>query len=154
MSTIAAIMDAMAEQLEDTLTPPDGIVLHIEPRAFAIAETPAVDMLVANPTGLEQGLAGFGSHTIYGAFPITLRVRVGTADVIAGEDLLLAMIDDEGPMSIVAGLDSDRTLGGVCDYLTWGEGFPWTGYQDFPMSDGNGVLLGSTMAVVVIKTQS
>lgn len=154
MSTFAEIMDALAEQLEDNLVPPDGIVLHIEPRAFAIAETPAIDMLIPSPTGLEDGLAAFAAHGGYGAFPILIRVRVSTADVYSGEDILLSLIDDEGPMSIIQALDLDHTLGGVCDDLTWGHGFPWSGYTDFPMSDGNGVLLGSTMPIVIAKTQS
>ena len=153
-STIVEIMQAVADQLEDGLTPPTGVELHIEPLAFAIAETPAIDMLIPAPTGLEEGLAGFGSETRYGAFPLMIRVRVGTADVYSGEQLLLGLIDDMGPLSIVAALDADRTLGGVVDDLTWGNGFPWSGYQDFPMSDGNGILLGSTMPIVIVKTQS
>lgn len=146
-------MDAMAAQLTDLL-PVSDYDLHIEGRAFSVAETPAIDMLIANPTGLEEGLAGFGSHAIYGAFPITLRVRVSTGDLYTGEDILLGLIDDEGPLSIVAALDSDRTLGGVCDDLTWGYGFPWSGYTDFPDINGDGMFLGSTMPVIVVKTQS
>lgn len=149
MPQLKAIMDAMAGQLEDLLVPPDGIKLHVEPRAFAIAETPAIDMLIANQTGLEAGLAGF--HQRYGGVPITIRVRVSTADVYTGEDLLLDLMDAEGGLSIIAALDSDRTLGGVIDSLTWGDGFPWSGYTDFPMSDGNGVLLGSLLPIVVLS---
>ena len=148
------ILDALADQLTSNLTPPTGVELHIEGRAFAIAETPAIDMYIPPATGLEDGLAGFGTGTHYGAFPVLLRVRVGTADIIAGEDLLLDMMDEDGPMSIVAALDADRSLGGVIDSLTWGNGWPWSGYQDFPMSDGNGILLGSTMPIVVVTHQS
>lgn len=148
-------MDALASQLDDLLQPNAvGLGLHIEPRAFAIAEMPAIDMLIANPSGLEEGLAGFGSHAFYGAFPITLRVRVSTADAYSGEDLLLQLIDDEGPLSIVAAIDSDRTLGGVCDDLTWGQGFPWSGYTDFVDVNGDGYALGSTMPIVIVKTQT
>lgn len=154
MATFAEIMDAMAEQLEDVLQPATDIDLHIEGRAFLAAETPAIDMLIADPSGLEEGLAGFGNHALYGAFPITLRVRVSTADIYAGEDLLLALIDDAGPLSIIAALDSDRTLGGICDDLTWGHGFPWSGYRDFPDVNGDGIFLGSTMPIIIVKTQS
>jgi len=153
VATFAEIMDALAEQLEDLL-PVSDYALHIEPRAFSVAEVPAIDMLIANPTGLEEGLAGFGTYSLYGAFPITLRVRVSTADLDTGENILLGLIDDEGPLSIVAALDSDRTLGGVCDDLTWGHGFPWSGYTDFPDLNGDGIFLGSTMPIVVVKTQS
>lgn len=151
---IRDVLDALAAQLEENLTPPDGVDLHIAGRAFAIAETPAIDTIIPPPTGLEEGLAGFGSATRYGAFPVLIRVRVGTADIYAGEDLLLDLMDEEGPLSIVAALDADRTLGGVIDNLTWGHGWPWSGFEDFPMSDGNGILVGSTMAVVVVTKQS
>lgn len=151
---IRDILDAIAEQLTDNLTPPAGVDLHIEGRAFSIAETPAIDMLIPPATGLEEGLAGFGTATRYGAFPVLIRARVGTADVIAGEDLLLDIMDEDGPMSVIAALDADRTLSGTVDSLTWGNGWPWGGYQDFPMSDGNGILLGSTMPIVVVTKQS
>jgi len=147
------IMAALAAQLEDNLDPGD-IVLHIEPKGFAIAETPALDMIIPSATGLEEGLAGYGSATRYGAFPILIRARVSIADAYAGEDFLLDLMDEDGPLSVVAALDADRTLGGVIDTLTWGTGFPWGGYQDFPLSDGSGVLLGSTMPLVVVTRQS
>lgn len=145
-------MDAIGAQLEANLTPPDGIVLHIEPRAFAIAETPAVDMLITNPTGLESELAGF--QQLYGGIPITIRARVSTADVYTGENMLLDLMDADGPLSIIAALDADRTLGGVADSLRWQDGFPWTGYDDFPLSDGSGVLLGSLLPIVVLPSAS
>lgn len=146
------IMTAIAAQLEDLLEPPDGVVLHIEARAFAIAETPAIDMLITNPTGLEAELAGF--RDVYGGIPITIRARVSPADAYTGEDMLLDMMDAEGGLSIIAALDSDRTLGGVVDSLRWGDGFPWTGYEDFPLSDGSGVLLGSLLPIVVLPKAS
>ena len=151
-TSILAMMDALAATLKDGLTPPMGVDLHVEPRAFAIAETPAIDMLITSPTGLEAGLAGF--HQNYGGVPITVRARVSTADVYAGEDLLLQMMDADGDMSIVATLDADRTLGGVVSDVQWGDGFPWAGYIDFPMSDGNGILLGSTLTLVVMPEVS
>ena len=146
------IMDAIADQLEANLSPTDGVVLHIEPRAFAIAETPAIDMLITSPTGLEAELAGFGQ--VYGGIPITIRVRVSTADVYAGEDMLLELMDWDGGLSIIAALDADRTLGGVVDSIRWADGFPWTGYVDFPMSDDSGVLLGSLLPIVVLPSVS
>ena len=148
------VLDALAAQLEANLTPPDGVDLHIAGRAFAIAETPAIDVLLPAATGLEDGLAGFGSATRYGAVPVLIRIRMGTADILTGEDMMLDMMDEEGPMSIIAALDADRTLGGTVDSLTWGNGWPWSGWQDFPFSDGSGILVGATMAVVLVLHQS
>lgn len=128
------------------------VELHIEPRAFSVAETPAIDMLLANPTGLEAGLAAYGD--LYGGIPITIRVRVSTADLYTGEDMLLALIDDEGPLSIVAALDQDHSLNGWAQDIKWSDGFPWSGYQDFTDVNGEGLFLGSLLQVVVTKAQS
>jgi hypothetical protein len=152
MATIAQVMDAMADQLENQLQPSSPVVLHIEPRAFSVAETPAIDMLIANPTGLEAGLSGFAD--LYGGIPITIRVRVSTADLYTGEDLLLALMDDEGDLSIISALDFDRTLGGWAQNLSWNDGFPWSGYTDFPDINGDGFFLGSTLPIVVLKASS
>jgi len=152
VATIAQVMDAMADQIYNQLQPETDIVLHVEPRAFAVAETPAIDMLVANPTGLEAGMAGFSD--LYSSIPITIRCRVSTADLYTGEDLLLAFMDDEDPLSIIKALDSDHTLGGWAQDITWPDGFPWSGYTDFPDINGDGFYLGSTLPIVVTKALS
>jgi hypothetical protein len=152
MATIAQVMDAMAAQLENELQPMSPVVLHIEPRAFSVAETPAIDMLIANPTGLEGGLAGYGE--LMGGIPVTIRVRVSTADLYSGEDLLLALMDDEGDLSIIKALDSDHSLGGNAQDLKWNDGFPWSGYTDFTDVNGEGFFLGSLLQIVVLKAMS
>ena len=152
MSTLAEVMDAMADQLINQIQPHTSIKLHIENRAFLAAETPAIDMLVTPASGLEPALAAF--NDLYGAIPITLRIRLTATDLIASEDFFLALIDDVGDLSIVQALDYDHTLGGVAQDLTWGEGFPWSGYSEFPDLDGNVAFLGSTMTVAVAKAHS
>lgn len=152
MATIGQVMDAIAAQLENELLPATDIDLHIESRAFLAAETPAIDMLVANPTGLEAGLAAFNDE--YGGIPITIRVRVSTADLYTGEDLLLALMDDEDDLSIIKAIDTDRTLGGWAQDVSWQDGFPWSGYTDFTDINGDGFYLGSTLPLVVVKAQS
>ncbi len=150
MTTTAGIMDAIAEQLDDQINvPANTIPFSIASRAFALVP-PCVDMYIANPTGLEAGLAGY--YDIYGGIPITIRIRVPTADIEAGEDLILGLMDDEDPLSIVVALNSDRTLGGTIDTLFWTEGFPWTGLTDFQDPSGDGFYVGSTMTIVVVKS--
>jgi hypothetical protein len=152
MATIAQVMDAMAAQLENELQPATDIPLYIDSRAFSAPGTPAIDMLIASPTGLEAGLAAYGDRV--GGIPITIRVRVAIADVIAGEDLLLALMDDEDDLSIIKALDSDHSLGGTAQDIRWGDGFPWSGYTDFTDVNGEGFFLGSLLPVVVTKATS
>lgn len=152
MATIAQVMDAIAAQLENQLQPQTDIDLHIEPRAFLAAETPAIDMLIANPTGLEAQLQGFDD--LSNVIPVTLRVRVSTADLYTGEDLLLALMDDEDDLSIIKALDYDHSFGGWAQDVTWPDGFPWTGYTDFTDINGDGFFLGSTLPLIVTKAKS
>jgi hypothetical protein len=154
LATTVEILQAMAGQLEDSIQANTDFDVHIEPMWFPIAEMPAIDMFPTNPTGLEDGLAGFGSETRYGAVPIMIRARVGMADGEAGQELLYGLMDEIGLLSIVAALDADRTLGGVCDSLTWGFGYPWAGVAAYLDANGDGTLAGSEMKIVVVKTQS
>lgn len=146
-------MTALADQLRSQLQPQTDIALHIEDRAFLAAETPAIDMLVTSPTGLEAGLQGFGDLSV--AIPLTLRLRVSTADLQAGENLLLALMDDEDELSVIKAIDYDHSLGGWAQDVVWDETtFPWAGYIDFPEINGDGILLGSTCQIVVLKALS
>ena len=150
MATTADIMTAISEQLDDLINiPAQTLPIAFAGRAFALVP-PCVDMFIANPTGLEAGLSGF--YDLYGGIPITIRVRVPSADIEAGEDIVLGLMDDEDPLSIVAALDSDRTIGGVIDTLFWADGYPWTGLTDFQDPSGNGFYVGSTMTIVVVKS--
>ncbi len=150
--TTAEVMDAMAQQLRDLINiPAQTLPIEFASRAFVLVP-PCVDMFIGNPTGLEAGLAGM--YDIYGGVPITIRIRVPTADIEAGEDIILGLMDDLDPLSIVAALDSDRTLGGVIDTMFWSEGFPWIGLTDFEDPSGNGFFVGSTMTVVIVKANA
>lgn len=148
MATIAAILDAVADQLRTQLQPGNDVELTVEGRAFAAATMPAVDMYPTGPNGV-QNIEGYGE--IIGGVPINIRVRVSTGDVYAGEDLLLALIDDEDPLSIAAALDYDPTFGGLTSDIVWGD---WGGYIDFPNPDGEGSLLGSLLPCLLVKARS
>ncbi len=150
--TTAEVMDAMAEQLRDLINiPSNSLPIEFASRAFVLVP-PCVDMYIGNATGLEAGLAG--NYDIYGGVPITIRIRVPTADIEAGEDIILGLMDDLDPLSIVAALDSDRTLGGVINTCYWTDGYPWIGLTDFQDPSGNGFFVGSTMTVVILKANA
>jgi hypothetical protein len=149
VATTAAILDALAAQLRTQLAAVTDVDLSIEGRAFAAATVPAVDMYVTAPNGLADP-QGYGE--IQGGVPINVRVRVSTADLYTGEDLLLALTDDEDPLSITAAIDSDVTLGGLTSDIVWGD---WGGYTDFPAaSEDGGMYLGSLLPCLLIKARS
>jgi len=148
-ATIAQVMDALANQIALTLAAVTDVTIHVEPRTFSIAELPSIDMALTAGTGLEGRTTPMGQ--VYGAIPITIRVRVSPADIYAGEDLLLALMDDVDPLSITAALWANPTLGGVVDDVGWGDGWPWTGYEPFADPNGQGDFLGSRLPIIVMK---
>lgn len=152
MVTNYQVRQAIADQLSTTFSTVTDITIHVEPLAFSVAEVPAVDMYPIAATGLETGLAAYSD--MYGALPLNIRVRVTPADIEAGEQLLDALMDDVGDLSILAALDSDHTLGGVAQDINWADGYPWGGYIDFPAPEDKGVFLGSLLPIIVIKAHS
>lgn len=145
-ATLAQLLTAVADLLRDTLTF-DG--LHVQPGLFRSAEMPAINIYPA-ARALTQDLAAFGD--LYGGWPMNIRVAVSPADIEAGENLLWAFMDDStDPLSVIAALDSDHTLGGIADDLAWGD---WAGYQDFGPIDEPGKFIGSTLPIIVAKAGS
>lgn len=148
-ATLAELLDAVAGQIRDTLADVTDITVHVESGLFRSAEMPAVNVYPA-ARALTQDLAGF--NDLYGGWPMNIRVAVSPADIDAGESLLWAFMDDStDPLSIIAALDFDHTLGGVADDLAWGD---WAGYQDFGPLDEPGKFIGSTLPIIVAKAHS
>ena len=146
------IFQALAEQIADNITMPEGQELHVEPVPFPIAKSPNINMLITDPTGFEDGVAGFAD--VYGGVPVAITFRVPSADLMTAIEMALAFMDIDGPMSILAAIDADRTLGGVVDTIGWGDGFPWSGFTDFPSVNDDGILLGSRLNIVVVPKAS
>mgnify|MGYP001485536817 CR=1 FL=1 len=152
MATLSEIFQALADQLDNNISMWEGWELHVEPSPFPIAESPNINMLITSATGNDEGLAGFGQ--VQGGIPIAITFRVPSEDMTAAVEMALAFMDSDGDLSILAALDADRTLGGVVDSIAWGDGFPWTGFTDFPQVNGDGVLLGSRLNITVLESFS
>nr|MDT0658027.1 hypothetical protein [Micromonospora sp. DSM 115978] len=56
---------------------------------------------------------------------VTLRVLTSRAEDQAGQELLDALLSDEGPSSLIAAIHTDPTLGGECSDATV---TGWSGY--------------------------
>jgi hypothetical protein len=149
MATIAAIMDALAEQIDAQLSTVTDIQIDVQGRAFKAQTVPAVDMYPTGLNALDTTIAGYGE--LADAWPLNIRVRVSPADVYAGEDLLLALMDDEDDLSIIACLYDDRTINGLASTMYWGA---WGGFIDFPEPGGEGTFLGSLLPIVIVKARS
>lgn len=148
MATLAAMLEAVADQIRDQLSAVTDITVHVEPGLFRSAELPAINVYPAPPASIEgTELAAFGDT--YGGWPLSIRVAVSPADITAGEALLWALMDDgEDPLSVIAALDSDHTFSGAAQDAKWGE---WSGYVDFSPPDEPGKFVGSVLPLIVVK---
>jgi hypothetical protein len=105
VSSLVAILDALAAQIETQLT---GKVenLAVTGRLVPNPTPPAIDIYPADP---------FTEAFTYGPNPLlffTVRARVTTADNQGGQELLLSMMDSEEDTSVEKAILSSRTLGG------------------------------------------
>ena len=72
---------------------------------------PSIDIYPGDPFRESPGIAGFGETG--GELLLTVRARVSTVDNIAGQDLLLRLMDDEDAISVASTLMEDQTLNGL-----------------------------------------
>ena len=150
MATLAAIMDALATQIDNEIGSrgtADALIenLQVESRLVFNPTPPVVDIYPADP--FQDALAfGKGNNELF----LTVRARVTTADHEAGQDLLLQMMDPEADTSMAQAILADRDLGGTVERLNISAG-P-TSFGVFPAAPGTTGenLLGCTWTVRVI----
>jgi hypothetical protein len=110
VATLAAIMDALATQIRDDLDDVTDVAVQVEPRWVSNPTAPCIDMYPTDPSD-DEDLRAFGEFL--GGELVTIRARVDMGDTVAAQDLLLALMDDEDPLSLAAAVMSDPTLGGL-----------------------------------------
>lgn len=112
MPTLAEIQDALADQIRSVLVDVTDVAVQVEPRWVTNPTLPTIDIYPGDPS-TDPDLRGMGEAL--GADLLTVRARVDMADTTAGQDLLLAFMDDEDPLSIASAIQEDYTLGGIAD---------------------------------------
>jgi hypothetical protein len=145
VATLAEIMDALADQIRDVLADVTDVAVQVEPRWVTNPTPPCIDIYPADPS-TDQDLRAFGE--LMGGELLTVRARVDMADSTAGQDLLLALMDDEDPLSVAAAINEDDTLGGLASTL---DVRSRSGYVRFLES---GEHMGCVWGVVVVKARS
>lgn len=148
MSTLAQILDEMADTIRPIVASVTDVDVQVEPRIVLSPTPPTIDMFPSDPSN-DQELAAFADDI--GGELITVRVRVNTADSDAGQDLLLALMDDEDELSVVAALNDDPTLNGTASDCAFRSR---TGYVIIPDPGGDAAYLGCLFQYVVIKARS
>lgn len=147
MAKLAQILDEMANSIRTAMEATD-VDVQVEGRMILNPTPPTVDVYPGDPS-IDPALAAFGEEL--GGELITVRVRVSTADHEAGQDLLLALMDDQDELSLVQAIFDDPTLNGTAASVHIPSR---SGYALFPVPAGDGALLGCTFNVVVVKARS
>ncbi len=138
-------MTALASQLQEelcSLGTANPVIenLQVEDRLHPNPTPPAIDIYPSTP---------FTEVVAYGArhqYWFTVRARVLTADNEAGQDLLLAMMDDDSAESVETAIRSTKTYAGA----QLGDIEGPSEYGIFIDSGGEGNLLGCTWRVALI----
>lgn len=140
MSTWPGLMEAMASTLEAAYegVQYDGrdIGVQVYPRLVVNPSPPCIDIYPGD-VPRETDTAGFSVSGIDGGVFFTVRARVSTADTDAGQELLIAFMDDADELSLAVALMEDQTLGGLANDVTVEQ---QTGFVEYPMGEGS--LLG------------
>jgi hypothetical protein len=108
--SLALIADALAEQLESELGGTANPVianLQVENRRHPNPTPPCIDVWAGSPW---TEVIGYGNTRQYW---FNVRARVGSVDNEAGQDLLLAMMDNQTAESVEAAIRSTRTYAGA-----------------------------------------
>lgn len=145
MTALADVMQALADQIEDTLcgTASPLIadlqvapVLNIDPTPPSVDVYPAEDFM--------EGLA-FGKAN--SRYRLAVRARVSTAAHEEGQKLLLSLLDPSAATSLAQAIVADRTLAGSVSSLTVIGPSAYGIYRD---AGGVGSLLGAVWTVDII----
>lgn len=143
--SLALLMDEMAAKIEALFDASDNV--QVTSRMNFNPTPPSIDIYPGDPSREEQTAA---FDDISGSLLFNVRARVGTADHEAGQEVLLALMDDEDDWCIAAALLDDPTLNG---YATAVDLSSMSGYMLFPTPDG-GAFLGCLWQFEVIPARS
>lgn len=147
MGSLVEIAQAMQSQIEQAVAaaadPPDAVqvsyVRNINPTP------PCIDIFPGDPFD-DGDAAGFGGAADECVF--TVRARIGTADNTAGQELLLAFMDEQDDLSVKNALQADQKLGGAASsILVIGP----TGHRIYEDSAHTAAFLGVEWRVKVLR---
>lgn len=114
MSGLVDIMDAIADQIDDTLTPllsSQGVDLQVESGRLIIVNPPAVDVF-PGAVAREGETRMFADDHDGGGYLFTVRTRFQTNDYDSNKRLMYEMMDDESPLSLAQAIVDGGSLDG------------------------------------------
>ncbi len=140
-ATLLEIMDALADQIRDTLAGTASPVideLQVSPRLVITPSASAeIDIYPRDPFQTQTAFRQTSRELFF-----TVRARVSTADHVAGQDLLLLMMDTRAPESVEQAIVGDRDLGGKVAWVAMAADDPVSGFTVYADAAGDTNWLG------------
>lgn len=146
--SLLAVAEEIVAVLEAAFASVTDVSVQVEPRRVFNPSPPTIDVYPADPFRILEG-AGMGD--VHGACVFTVRARVHTADTDAGQDVLLAFMDDDDDLCVARALLDEPTLNGYAmDLDVDGP----SGYRVYVDPSGDGAYLGVEWQVKVLRALS
>lgn len=120
MAGLAEIMEAIAASLDPLTATVNG--LQITGFMNPTPTPPSLDVYPADVSMTPVSMRGWEEMFV-------VRARVSTPDDRGAQEVLLSLMDVDGPTSVMAAIEADSTLGGVVGGSTVEER---TGFQPYP----------------------
>lgn len=142
------IMDEMANQIRAAVVAVTDVDVQVEGRMVLNPTPPTIDIFPGD-SSRDGNSAAFDD--VNGGYLFTVRARVNTADSEAGQDLLLAFMDDTDDLCLALALLDDKTLNGLASSLDVRDP---SGYRLFEVPSGEGAYLGFQFTALVLAGES
>ena len=111
MPSLADLMDEMADTLLAVVGPAvTETEVQVTGRLNPNPTPPSIDIYPGDPF---RDVTTAGFQQIGGELLFTVRARVTTVDNVAGQNLLLRLMDDDDAISVAGTLMDDQTLNGL-----------------------------------------
>jgi hypothetical protein len=148
VASLSEIMDALADQIRSVLVNVTDVDIQVEPRLIVSPSPPTIDIFPGD-IPREPNTAGFDD--LAGAYVLTVRARVATGDNEAGQDLLIAFMDDLNDLSVAQAIMDEPTLNGNAGDTYVREP---SGFRVYPTPSGDGQLIGCQWDAVIFRGES
>jgi hypothetical protein len=145
VATLAEILDEMADAIRNVLDDVTDIAVQVEPRWVVNPTFPCVDMYPGDPS-TDQTVAAFGE--IIADELVNVRARIDVTGAEETQNVLLALMDDEDPLSVMLAVEDDQSLNGIASSVSVRSR---SGYVAF---SADGSVIGCLWTVEVIKARS
>ena len=145
---MAQIMGQMADQIRAAVVTVTDVDVQVEPRMVLSPTPPTIDIYPGDAARDGESAA---FDDVNGGYLFTVRARVNTADQDAGQDLLLAFMDDTNDLCIALALLDEPTLNGYASSIDVRD---VSGYRLFEHPSGDGAYLGFQFTALVLAANS